>query len=239
MPRAIVIGGTAGIGQSIIKGLVETGHTVHFTYNRNASLADSICAKYGDTCTAEQLDLGSLDAVSAFLAKVTRENAPDVLVNTAGMSADALSLGNVRARLEQATTINYLSPATIASHIGQLMTERRVGFIVNITSIASKRPKAGNAIYGSAKAALERFTATLALEMARFKVRTLCVSPGFVDTPMFEKFAGDNARDIIRQSPTREILTADQVAETVIQFVKGNIKSTGTTLVLGNGELVF
>ena len=239
MPRAIVIGGTAGIGQSIIKGLIDTGHTVHFTYNSNADSAQAICAKYGAACTAEQLDLASLDAVSAFLATVDSANAPDVLVNTAGMAADALSLGDVRARLERATTINYLAPVTIACHVGKLMTERRAGSIVNITSIASKRPKAGNAIYGSAKAALERFTATLALEMARFKVRTLCVSPGFVDTPMFHQFSGANARDIIRDIPTREILTADQVAETVLQFVKGNIKSTGTTLVLGNGELVF
>jgi len=183
--------------------------------------------------------LSSLDAVSAFLATVDSSNAPEVLINTAGMAADSLSLGDVRSRLEQATTINYLAPATIASHIGNLMTQRRSGSIVNITSIASKRPKTGNAIYGSAKAALERFTATLALELARFKVRTLCVSPGFVDTPMFHKFSGGNARDIIRDIPTREILTADQVADTVLLFVKGYIKSTGTTLVLGNGELVF
>lgn len=239
MPRAIVIGGTAGIGQSIIKGLIDAGHTVHFTYNSNADSAEAIRRQYGDACSAEQLDLSSLDAVSAFLSKIDGSNAPDVLVNTAGMAADALSLGDVRRRLELATTINYLAPATIAAHIGKLMTERRTGSIVNITSIASKRPKAGNAVYGSAKAALERFTATLALEMARFKVRTLCVSPGFVDTPMFQKFSGGNARDIIREIPTREILTADQVAETVLQFVKGSIKSTGTTLVLGNGELVF
>ncbi len=239
MPRAIVIGGTAGIGQSIIKGLIDAGYSVHFTYNSNADSAEAICRQYGDSCTCAQLNLSSLDAVSAFLATVDSANAPDVLVNTAGMAADALSLGDVRARLEQATTINYLAPATIASHIGKLMTERRTGSIVNITSIASKRPKAGNAIYGSAKAALERFTATLALELARFKVRTLCVSPGFVDTPMFQKFSGGNARDIIRDIPTREILTADQVADTVLLFVKGYIKSTGTTLVLGNGELVF
>lgn len=239
MPRAIVIGGTAGIGQSIIKGLIDAGHTVHFTYNSNADSAAAIRGLYGAACTCEQLDLASLDAVQAFLASVDATNAPDVLVNSAGMAADSLSLGDIRARLERATIINYLAPATIAAHVGKLMTERRNGTIVNITSIASRRPKAGNAVYGSAKAALERFTATLALEMARFKVRTLCVSPGFVDTPMFQKFSGGNAQSIIREIPTREILTADQVAETVMQFVKGNIKSTGTTLVLGNGELVF
>ncbi|KQQ33006.1 short-chain dehydrogenase [Duganella sp. Leaf126] len=239
MPKAIVIGGTAGIGQSIIKGLIEAGYAVHFTYNSNGEQADTIRRQYGEQCTCSQLDLGSLDAVSAFLTTIDSASAPDVLVNSAGMSADALSLGDVRARLEHATTINYMAPVIIACHIGKLMTGRRSGTIVNITSIAAKRPKAGNAIYGSAKAALERFTATLALEVARFKVRTLCVSPGFVDTPMFHKFSGANARDIVREMPTREILTADQVAETVLLFVKGQIKSTGTTLVLGNGELVF
>ena len=42
MPRAIVIGGTAGIGQAIIKGLIDAGHTVHFTYNSNADSAEAI-----------------------------------------------------------------------------------------------------------------------------------------------------------------------------------------------------
>lgn len=239
MPKAIVVGGTSVIGQSIIKGLIDANYIVHFTYNSNVSGAEAICCQYGNSCISSQLNLSSLDAVSAFLATIGKDNAPDVLVNTAGITSDALSLGDVRVRLEQTTTINYLAPATIASHIGKLMTGRRAGLIVNITSTASKCPKVGNAIYGSAKAALERFTATLALEMARFKVRTLCVSPGFVDTPMFQKFFDRNARDIIREIPTREILTADQVADTVLQFVKGHIKSTGTTLVLGNGELVF
>jgi 3-oxoacyl-[acyl-carrier protein] reductase len=239
MPNAIVIGGTSGIGQSIIDGLIEAGYAVQFTYNSNQEIADGIVDKYGASCSAVRLDLSSLDAVTDYLGTIGSGNAPEVLVNSAGMVHDALSIGPVRAGLERVTTVNYMAPAMIAAHVAKVMSEKRKGAIVNITSVASKRAKPGNAVYGSAKAALERFTATLALEVARFKVRTLCVSPGFVDTPMFHKFSGGNVNDIIRALPTREILSSDQVAETVLHFVKGGIKSTGTTLVLGNGELVF
>lgn len=243
MKTVIVIGGTSGIGQAVVRKFVESrepGFHVLFTYNSAESLAQAMVSRYGIACTAAPLDLSSLDDVDRFLKGLEDAPPPEALVNCAGVLQDGLSMGAIRERLSFVATVNYLAPAIIAGHVAQLMAPARRGFIVNITSASARRPRLGNAVYGSAKAALERFTATLALETARFKVRTLCVAPAFVDTPMFHSFAGEAPEKFIRDNvPMREILTPDDVAEVVHSFVDGTIKTTGTTITLANGELVF
>ena len=237
--KALVIGGSSAIGEGIIRQLAAEGHQVTFTYNSNASKAEALCQDIGNDSRAVQLNLADTAAVAAFLAALTANDTPDVLVNVAGVTHDALSVGSIGSALSQVHTINYLSPATICARIAELMMPKRQGAIINITSIASRFPRAGNAAYGSAKAALERFTASLTLEVARFKVRTLCIAPAFVDTPMFREFAKGQDKEIIRSLPLREILAVDDVANTVMAFVRGDIKTTGITLALTNGQPVL
>ncbi len=243
MQRVIVIGGTSGIGQAIIDRFLQPSDQeahVLFTYNNGESTAKLLRERHGERCSSYRLDLSSLDTVQAFLAELKPSAPPSVLVNCAGMVQDGLVMGDIKERLALVTAVNYLAPAMIAAHVAKLMAAERRGHIVNITSVAARRPGAGNAVYGSSKAALERFTASLALEVARFKVRTLCVAPGFVDTPMFRTFAKDGPEQFIRSSiPMREVLKPQDVASAVVGFVRGAIMTTGTTLTLANGELVF
>ncbi|MDP5212329.1 SDR family NAD(P)-dependent oxidoreductase [Pseudoalteromonas tunicata] len=237
--KALVIGGTSAIGEGIIKQLIANQFTVEFTYNSNSDKADTLCAAMGAQCTAKQLNLADAQAVNAFTAALTSADTPDVLINVAGITHDALSLGDVGAALAHVHTVNFLSPATICSKVAQLMMEKRQGSIINISSIAAKFPRPGNAAYGSAKAALERFTATLTLEIARFKVRTLCIAPAFVDTPMFQQFAQGREKEILKTLPLREVLKVEDVANTAMAFIRGDIKTTGITLALTNGQPVL
>jgi len=239
--RAIVTGGASGIGQAVVhRLLVSPGTHVLFTYNSGAATAAALVERYGERCSGYRLDLSSLDAVQAFLATLDPAEPPHVLVNCAGALGDGLAFGDIRDRLTLVTTVNYLAPASIAAAVAKLMASERRGHIVNITSVSARKPNLGNAVYGSSKIALERFTATLALEMARFKVRAVCIAPAFVDTPMFRGFAGKDPEQFIRTHvPMREILQPEDVAATVAGFVDGHIRTTGITLTLANGELVF
>lgn len=237
--KALVIGGSSAIGEGIIKQLVTMGYQVTFTYHRNADKAQTLCAVFGDNCQAVQLDLSNFEQVVAFVGELNADSAPDVLVNVAGITHDALCVGNTGETLRKVHTVNFLSPASICGQVAELMMAKRGGSIVNVTSVAARFPRVGNAAYGSAKSALERFTATLALEVARFKVRTLCIAPAFVDTPMFHQFAAGNEKEVIRSLPLREILAVDDVANAVGSFVSGQIKTTGVTLSLTNGQPVF
>ncbi|WP_049019733.1 SDR family NAD(P)-dependent oxidoreductase, partial [Burkholderia cenocepacia] len=111
------------------------------------------------------------------------------------------------------------------------------GAIVNVSSIAARKPKTGNGAYGASKAAIERFTKTLALEMARFGVRVNAVAPGFVRSDLFERFlASQDAAAFYRQIPMRKILEPEQVARTVLLLANGALETTGSVVDLGNGE---
>ncbi len=237
--KALVIGGSSAIGTAVVQQLAAQGYDIDFTYHSNADKATSLQQSLGVPCNAIALDLSDTAAVDAFCQSLDATNAPDVLVNVAGITHDALSVGQIGPSLRRVMTVNFAAPATICGRVAELMMPRRRGAIVNVTSVASRLPRAGNAAYGSAKAALERFTASLTLEVARFKVRTLCVAPAFVDTPMFRQFAAGHENDIIRSVPLREILSVDDVANTVSAFVRGDIRTTGITLALTNGQPMF
>lgn len=237
--KALIIGGSSSIGEEIINKFVGMSYEVVFTYNNNEEKAKRICEKNKNACRYIQLDLSDVAKVKEFTNAVSSDFVPDVLVNIAGITADALSLGDISESLTKVHTVNYLSPAIICAQVAQLMVENRKGFIINISSVAAKNPKTGNAAYGSAKAALERFTATLTLEVARFKVRTLCIAPAFVKTPMFDQFAKGKEREVIRSLPLREILAVEDVANTAAAFVQGQIKTTGITISLTNGQPVL
>jgi 3-oxoacyl-[acyl-carrier protein] reductase len=237
--KALVVGGTSAIGEAIIKQLINNNYEVDFTYHSNAQKADEICTEFGPTCRCINLDLSSLDAIETFFGQLSAANAPDVLVNVAGITRDGLSIGDVKETLTSVHQVNFLAPALMSSKIAELMMQNRRGHIVNISSVAARIPRSGNAAYGSAKIALERYTATLALEIARFKVRTLCISPAFVDTPMYRKFAQGKEREILKSLPLREVLAVEDVANSVMAFVSNQVKTTGATLSLTNGQPSF
>jgi 3-oxoacyl-[acyl-carrier protein] reductase len=236
--RALVIGGTAGIAAPTISALIEANYDVVFTYNSNVNAKNNICAKF-PSCKAVKVDLSNLNDVEAFLDVIAERDVPDVLVVCSGTLSTGISLGNIRSRLETLTAINFLSPAMICASIAEKMSVLRRGTIVIVTSVAAQKSQIGNAVYGSTKAALERFNSTLALEVARFKVRTVCIAPAFVDTEMFNNFAKERREEIIKRTPMREILTPEQVSNAIMAFVQGQLSTTGTTIVLGNGEHVI
>lgn len=237
--KAVLLGGTSAIGCEILRTLAKKGYELLFTFFSAESLAADLEREFGPMVQGTKVDLASLESVTGFMSQLDSFGGHDAFINSAGIPHDRLCMQSNAKSLLDITMINYLAPALLSARAAALMCPRRSGFIVNITSAASRRTRIGNASYGSSKLALERFTASLALEVARFKIRTLCVAPAFVNTPMFARFAGTKADEIIRSIPMRQILSTSQVAEVVLQFVSGGIATTGNTLILGNGEVVF
>jgi len=237
--KAVLLGASSSIGEKVLDRLVDSGYEVLATSNSNEAVRREWQARYGQAVSGAALDMGSAQSVAAFVPIMENFGAPDAFINTAGATDHRLCMNFNAELLSQAAMINYLSPALLSSKAASMMAPRSGGYIVHITSVAARRAKIGNAAYGAAKVALERFTASLALEFARFKVRTLCVAPAFVDSPMFSAFAGDRRREIIRDIPLRRILKPEEVAETVMRFIDGGLVTTGTTVNLGNGEAVF
>ncbi|HEF4735057.1 SDR family oxidoreductase [Burkholderia multivorans] len=237
MKVAIVTGGTRGIGRAIVDALIADGHTVYFTYRSNPELADALERAHDGAARGFRVDGADWNAVQAFADYVNQEAAVDVLVNNAGVNDDALLIGSPFSRYWETLQINLGGAMAFCHVFGEGMQSRRRGAIVNVSSVAARKPKAGNGAYGASKAAIERFTKTLALEMARFGVRVNAVAPGFVRSDLFERFlASQDAAAFYRQIPMRRILEPEQVARTVLLLANGTIATTGSVVDLGNGE---
>jgi NAD(P)-dependent dehydrogenase (short-subunit alcohol dehydrogenase family) len=111
--------------------------------------------------------------------------------------------------------------------------------IVFISSISTRYPFVGGAMYISAKAALEAYARVLALEMAPRGTRVNCVAPAFVRTPMLEETAENFSREVVDKIEERQLLglgDPEDVANTIVFYLSDASKwVTATNLILGGG----
>lgn len=88
------------------------------------------------------------------------------------------------AATERELTVNFLSQATLLTHLAQIMEKQKSGQIAIVSSVAGDRGRASNYIYGSAKAGITAFAAGMRARLRAHKIQVLTVKPGFIATPM-------------------------------------------------------
>lgn len=183
---AIVTGAARGIGAAIARRLAEDGFAVAVLDLDEAAckeVAGSIEAT-GGRAAAFGVDVADEEAVEAAVARIAEElGAPTVLVNNAGIIRDNLlfkmSAGDWDAVMNVHLRGSFLMSRAAQRH----MTEQKWGRIVNLSSTSALGNR-GQANYSAAKAGLQGFTKTLALELGRFGVTANAIAPGFIETEM-------------------------------------------------------
>lgn len=232
---AVVTGGTRGIGRCIAEKLLGAGYKVFVTYARDEQAATSFMTDFPGL-TASQTDGRRIDQVHALRDRILVEGTPSVLVNNAGITGDGFFLNASLEAFHQVLDTNFGNTLNYCNVFAPVMAAVRFGNIINVSSVAASKAKLGNTAYGCAKAAIERLTLGLALELARFDVNVNGVAPGFVDTDMFKAFALGNERDILKSIPGRKIMQPEEVANMVFLLASRQLNTTGTVLKVGNGE---
>jgi NAD(P)-dependent dehydrogenase (short-subunit alcohol dehydrogenase family) len=166
----LVTGGTRGVGKGIAEAFTDAGADV-VVCSRNAT-GDALACDVRDAAAVDELVRGVVD----------RHGRLDVVVNNAGGSpyADAATMSPRLA--ERVVALNLLAPFYVAQAANAVMQQQPDGgTIVNIGSVAARRPAPGTSAYNAAKAGLAVLTRSLALEWAP-KVRVNQVTPGLVQT---------------------------------------------------------
>lgn len=232
---AVVTGGTRGIGRCIAEKLLGAGYKVFVTYARDEQAATSFMADFPGL-TASQIDGRRIDQVQELRDRILTEGTPSVLVNNAGITGDGIFLNASLETFHRVMDTNFGSTLNYCNVFAPVMAAARFGNIINVSSVAATKAKLGNTTYGCAKAAIERLTLGLALELARFDVKVNGVAPGFVDTDMFKAFALGSERDILKSIPARKIMQPEEVANMVFLLASRQFNTTGTVLKVGNGE---
>jgi 3-oxoacyl-[acyl-carrier protein] reductase len=185
--RALVTGGSGGIGGAICRRLARDGHHVYVHSHRGAALADglvrSICAD-GGAAQAISFDITDAAATHAALAAVLEGGPIQILVNNAGVHDDAVLPGMSAAQWHRVIDVSVNGFFNATQPLLLPMIRTRWGRIVNVSSVAALIGNKGQVNYAAAKGALNSATKALALEVATRGITVNAVAPGIIATPM-------------------------------------------------------
>ena len=234
----IVTGASSGIGREIARQFVESGADV-VVCSREREHVDEVASDLENPddpdagrCVAVECDVTDREAVDALVeATVDEFGRIDALINNAGASFTSPFEEISENGWKRVVDINlhgaYHCTQAAADHL-----DTTDGVVVNIASVAGKRPARYMSHYGAAKAGLINLTETLAVEWARNDVRVNCVAPGYVATPGIEEQLGITADDVDRNEVDRRIGTTGEIAD-VVRFLVSDAASfvTGETVV--------
>ncbi len=183
---AIVTGASSGIGAATAARLVAAGAKVLLVARRKDRLAELV-GKLDGAADFLAIDLSEPEAPQTMLDAATdRFGTIDILVNNAGIlrtsHVDTFDLS----QLDALIAINYSAAVRSSLLFARHMKSRGSGQIVNVSSIGAGISAAGTGIYGGLKAALDRFTEVLRIELAGSGVRVGLIAPGTTSTEIFE-----------------------------------------------------
>jgi 3-oxoacyl-[acyl-carrier protein] reductase len=188
MPQriAIVTGSARGIGAGVAKRLAANGMAVAVLDLNEANCADTVAEieKAGGKAIAVGADVSKADQVQAAVEKVVAElGEPTVLVNNAGVIRDNMLFKMTEGDWETVMNVHLKGAFLMTKAVQQYMVNAKWGRIVNLSSTSALGNR-GQVNYSAAKAGMQGFTKTLAIELGKFGVTANAVAPGFIATDM-------------------------------------------------------
>jgi 3-hydroxy acid dehydrogenase / malonic semialdehyde reductase len=220
--RTVVItGASSGIGEACAHAFAAAGDRLVLAARREdrlAALAATLADANGTETLTVALDVRDRTAVDATLGALPEAwRDVDVLVNNAGLAA---GLGGVQDAdpddWDVMIDTNVRGVLSVTRALLPRMLERRSGHVINIGSIAGRVAYPGGAVYSATKAALDRITSGLRMDLLGTRIRVSTVDPGFVETEFsLVRFRGDSER-AARVYDGMEPLAPHDIADAVL-----------------------
>lgn len=234
----LVTGGTAGIGRAIVEAFVAEGGQVLFT-GRNAEAGETVAKATGARFLRADASVEA-DIKASVAATVDAFGKLDIAINNAGVEGHMApvteqTIENYRHTFD----VNVLGVLLAMKHEIPELIKAGGGAIVNLSSIAGEIGMPGASVYIASKHAVNGLTRTAALEVAKLGIRVNAVSPGAIQTAMFERFTGGD--EAIQQGfaashPVGRAGAPAEVAQAVLYLSSDGAKfTTGITLQVDGG----
>ncbi|MFA5082302.1 MAG: 3-oxoacyl-ACP reductase FabG [Hydrogenophilaceae bacterium] len=216
MKRALVTGGSGGIGAAICRRLAADGCYVYVHANSNptkaAALAEEI-RQAGGAAEAIAFDVTDAEASRRILEALVVDTPIQVLVNNAGVHDDAVFPGMRAEQWHKVLDVSLNGFFNVTQPLTLAMVRSRWGRIINITSIAGLAGNRGQVNYAAAKGGLHAATKSLSLELASRGITVNAVAPGIIRTGMIDGVFDDKA--IATLVPMKRAGRPEEVADLV------------------------
>ncbi|HEY7876555.1 MAG TPA: SDR family oxidoreductase [Actinomycetota bacterium] len=243
--KAIVTGGSSGIGKATAVALAQAGYDVAVTWLDDESGAKEVAneiAAEGRRAAIRHLDLSAPETGAAVIDDLVAElDGLDVLVNNAGAGhSDAvldLSLEDFRRVLDIDLTGAFVCAQAAVRHMVRNRTEGR---IINVTSVHEHVPLRGSAAYCAAKGGLGLLTKVMALELAEHRITVNAIAPGEIATKMTGNEDTDPQSEERPAIPLKRPGHAREIADVVVFLASPQSSyTTGASIVVDGGLLLM
>jgi 3-oxoacyl-[acyl-carrier protein] reductase len=238
--RVVITGGGRGMGKKFAVDLQQQGAQPYVIDVVQENL-DALKNETG--IPGRVMDVTSEKDVEAFFDAYTKEyGAPDVLINNAGITSDALFIRQKGEEItkfpfsnwEKVLNVNLTGVFLCAREAAFHMVKAGVkGVIINISSI-SRAGNLGQTNYSATKAAVDAMTVTWAKELSRYGIRVAAIAPGYINTEMVAKIRQEVLDKIIQNIPVGRLGEMDEISRAA-QFIIGNDFFTGRVLEVDGG----
>jgi 3-oxoacyl-[acyl-carrier protein] reductase len=236
---ALVTGASGGIGGAIARALHRRGAQVVLAGTRLAALrvlADEL-GERTHIATADLADSTAPDRLArdaeAAMGRV------DILVNSAGITRDALALRLNDEDWQAVLDVNLTAAFRLTRAVLRGMVRRRHGRVIGVTSVVALSGNAGQANYAAAKAAMIGMSKSIAAEVAGRGITVNCVAPGFIATAMTEKLSAEQQARLAGSIPVGRFGAPDDIAAAVVYLASAEAAYvTGQTLHINGGMVM-
>ncbi len=234
--KILITGASSGIGKQTAIAISEYGGNVFITAREQKRLNETFKQLKGNNHQSFTADLTDEKQIHNLI-----ENLPELngVVYCAGITCHIPAKFIRSQDISQIFKINYEAPVLLS---GKLLSKKRLknnSSIVFLSSIATKHPYFGGALYGSTKSAIEAYSKVLALELAPKGIRSNCISPTFVKTPMVDDTEKTISKETLQKIEKMHPLgfgEPSDVANAIVFFLSDASRwITGANLILGGG----
>ncbi|MCH7870775.1 MAG: SDR family oxidoreductase [Planctomycetes bacterium] len=241
--RALVTGGSSGIGRCIAETLARDGCDVAFFYLGDSEDAVPVVERIesqGRRAWSDVVDVSSAEAVNAALESLVGDwGGIDILINNAGIFRDQVIWKMTDAQWHDVINVDLTGVFNCCRAAAPIMRKSGWGAIVNISSINGLRGKFGQTNYSAAKAGVIGLTKALARELARFNVTVNAVAPGMIDTPILDAMPAEAREAGIEEILLGRVGKTEDVAETVAFLCSDRARFiTGETIRVDGGQCI-
>jgi 3-oxoacyl-[acyl-carrier protein] reductase len=238
MMRALVTGGSGGIGAAICRRLAADARHVIVHAHRNLEAARALAAGIaaaGGSAEALAFDVTDAAAARGALEALLEHGPIQILVNNAGIHDDAAFPGMSEAQWRRVIDVSLHGFFNVTQPLTLPMIRTRWGRIVSMASVSAVAGNRGQVNYAAAKGALISATRALALELGKRGVTVNAVVPGLIETAMSAEFPPERLRELV---PLQRAGSAEEVAD-LVAFVASERAAyiTGQAIPINGGML--